>query len=360
MTENIKKMIESMTVDEMKQRLAEYMAADQQLAPRPIAVEVRLSNINNVRCRYDVLLIGENGQETEVKFRDRYSRLVYIYTLLHPQGYQRRLAAANNYKALRQLYTMLYFKESDALVKTIESTDFDHFFSHYIAQSRNAIRQATSSVDMFLRDIRKSEPLSSAEEHELWRLMRQGCQRARSKFIYANLRYVVTIAKKYLASGTAFEDLLMAGSLGITRAADMFDASLGFRFISFATWYIECEARKAAYDHIKHNNTTVSLDEPIYSEEDDSETMISCMPSSTDAAPDWHVRYDDTLNALKRGLDKQYWEGTGEMLDEYLSMMEKGYTTSDFARKYRLNDQQMRRFLDMIRAESRHFLKAAA
>ena len=55
------------------------------------------------------------------------------------------------------------------------------------------------------------------------------------------------------------------------------------------------------------------------------------------------------------------------MLDEYLSMMEKGLTTSDFARKYRLNDQQMRRFLDMVRrfldmvrAESRHYLKAAA
>ena len=152
MTEKIKKMIESMTTDEMKQRLAEYMVADQQLAPRHIAVEVRPSSINNVRCRYDVLLITENGQETEVKFRDRYSRLVYIFTLLHPQGYQRRLAAANNYKKLRQLYTMLYFKESNALIKTINSTGFDHFFSHYIAQSRNAIRQATVHASDFAID----------------------------------------------------------------------------------------------------------------------------------------------------------------------------------------------------------------
>ena len=152
MTEKIKEMIELMTVDEIKQRLAEYMAADQQLVPRPVAVEVRLSNINNVRCRYDVLLIAENGQETEVKFRDRYSRLVYIYTLLHPQGYQRRLAAANNYKALRQLFSLLYYRDSDALIKTIDSTDFDHFFSHYIAQSRNAIRQATPHASDFAID----------------------------------------------------------------------------------------------------------------------------------------------------------------------------------------------------------------
>ena len=152
MTEIIEKMIQAMTTDEMKQRLAEYMAADQQLAPRPIAVEVRPSNTANAKCRYDVLLIAENGQETEVKFRDRYSRLVYIYTLLHPQGYQRRLAAANNYKMLRDLYTMLYFKDSNALLKTIESTGFDHFCSHYIAQSRNAIRQATPHASDFAID----------------------------------------------------------------------------------------------------------------------------------------------------------------------------------------------------------------
>lgn len=211
--------------------------------------------------------------------------------------------------------------------------------------------RSNSSVDMFLRDIRKSQPLSSAEEHDLWCLMRHGCQRARNKFIYANLRYVVTIAKKYLPSGTAFEDLLMAGSLGITKAADLFDASLGYRFISFATWYIEAEVRKSAYDHLKHSSTTGSLDEPIYSDEDDSDTMMSCLPASRDASPDWHVRYNDTLNALKKGLDKQYWQGTGKMLDDYLSMREKGLTISDFARKYRLNEQQMSHFLDMVRAD---------
>ncbi len=152
MVEKIERMIEAMTTDEMKQRLAEYMAADLQLIPRPIAIEVRPTDINNVRCRYDVLLIDENGQETAVKFRDRYSRLVYVYTLLHPKGYQRRLAATNNYKALRQLYTMLYFKDSNALVKTIESTGFDHFFSQYVAQSRNAIRQATPHASNFAID----------------------------------------------------------------------------------------------------------------------------------------------------------------------------------------------------------------
>ena len=199
--------------------------------------------------------------------------------------------------------------------------------------------RSNSSVNMFLRNIRKSQPLS--------------CQRARNKFIYANLRYVVTIAKKYLLSGTAFEDLLMAGSLGITKAADMFDASLGYRFITFAKWYIECEVRKAAYDYLKHNSTTMSLDIPVYDDETNSDTMISCLQSSADTSPDWHIRYEDTLNALKKGLDKQYWQGISGMLDEYLSMMEKGLTANDFARKYRLTDQHMRSFLDIVRTNCR-------
>lgn len=152
MKQELQNLIEKMTTDEMKQRLAEYMYADKQLTPRPVIIEVRLSNITNVRSRYDVLLITENGHETVVNFPDRYSRLLYIFTLLHPQGYQRRLASANNYKALRQLYTMLYFRDSNALLKTIETTGFEHFFSQYIAQSRKAIRLTTPHSSEFAID----------------------------------------------------------------------------------------------------------------------------------------------------------------------------------------------------------------
>ena len=141
-----------MSPEEIRQRLAEYMAADQQLTPRPIAIEVRHSSINNIRYCYDVLLIAENGTEIEVKFPDRYSRLLYIYTLLHPHGYQRRMAAANDYKVLRKLYSMLYVRNSDALLRTVESGGFNHFFSHYIAQSRLAVRRATPHASDFIID----------------------------------------------------------------------------------------------------------------------------------------------------------------------------------------------------------------
>ena len=151
----IKTKIDSMSLEEMKQRLAEYMAADKNLMPGLVAVEVRLSQSRSAKCRYSVLLIDAEGGETEVQFPDRYSRLVYIYTLLHPQGYQRRQAAANNYRELRHLYSMLYFRDSDALLKTVESTDTKkpgHFLSHYITQSRKAIRQASPLAEAYAID----------------------------------------------------------------------------------------------------------------------------------------------------------------------------------------------------------------
>ena len=146
--------VNTLSIDELRTRLAEYMAADKSLMPQLVAVEVRL-NGQNCNCRYDVLLIDEDGHEIAVKFRDRYSRLVYIFTLLHPQGYQRRMASANNYRALCHLYSQLYFRDSNALLKTIDSTDTKkpgQFLSQYITQSRNAVRQASPLAEPFAID----------------------------------------------------------------------------------------------------------------------------------------------------------------------------------------------------------------
>ena len=212
------------------------------------------------------------------------------------------------------------------------------------------IDRSNSCVSMFLHDIRKSKPISTTEEYNLWYLMRQGSQRAKDKLIFANLRYVVTIAKDYIPSGADFADLLMAGSLGITKAADRFDASLGYRFISFATRYIESEIQKVAYEYLKHK--TVSLDEPLDADDSESVSMIDYLHAPSEFSSDWQIRYDHTLEAMKRQLDKEYWLGAGEMLEELVQMQEKGLPISDFTRKYHLTNQQLKQFLSMLRHES--------
>ena len=152
---NIFDTINSMTIDELRARLTAYMTADKRLTTYPIAIEVRANDSAKACCRYDVLFLDENGNATTVVFPDRFSRLIYIYTLLHPKGFQRRSVANNNYRSLCRLFDLLYFKDSDALFKTInnaESYQKGHFLSHYIAQSRKAVRNALPLADEFIID----------------------------------------------------------------------------------------------------------------------------------------------------------------------------------------------------------------
>lgn len=145
---SIMQMLDTMSVEELKNRLASYMLEDERICPRPIGVEVRMKDIISRQGRYDVLLILEDGSEVEVKFRDRHSRLIYIYTLLHPQGYHRRKLTANNYQSLRELFSKIYFESAEPLLKAI-GDDFDHYFSQAVSQSRRAIRQADAHADAF-------------------------------------------------------------------------------------------------------------------------------------------------------------------------------------------------------------------
>lgn len=151
----IQEQIEKMTVEELRARLAEYLEHDVTLRPPLIAVEVRMKPTYDASCRYDVLLIDEEGGETPVQFHDRYSRLLYIFTLLNPKGYQRRQASANHYSALCHLYSQLYFRDSEALLKTIDSTDIKRpgqFLCQYVTQARRAIREASPLAEQFAID----------------------------------------------------------------------------------------------------------------------------------------------------------------------------------------------------------------
>ena len=207
------------------------------------------------------------------------------------------------------------------------------------------IDRNVNCVDALLSDVRKTKPLSPEEESQLWEQMQQGSQRARARLIESNMRYVVSVAKRYLVSGTALEDLILAGCEGLTLAADKFNGSLGFRFLSFATWYIENEIRKAAYDYIKHNHS--SLDELVDAEDESGATRIDFLPSDHSQSPDWDICFSETLRVLAaRAEDRQ--SGAGNMVMALHQMAQKGYSTSDFARRYCLNEQQMSRLLDII------------
>jgi RNA polymerase sigma factor (sigma-70 family) len=197
-----------------------------------------------------------------------------------------------------------------------------------------------------LHDIRKSAPLKTDEEYQLWLQMRQGDQRAKDELVFSNLRYVVTIAKRYQASGAEFADLFLSGALGLTLAVDKFDASRGVRLLSFAVKYIESEIRKTAYDYIRHDHT--SLDAPVDADDEHGATRIEFLADGCSQSPDWNIRYSDALDSLAERAEKRR-SGAGHLVTALHQMLQKGYSTSDFARSYHLNDHQMSFLLNSIK-----------
>jgi RNA polymerase primary sigma factor len=104
------------------------------------------------------------------------------------------------------------------------------------------------SLDKYLQDISKVPMISAEEEAILAELIRKGDQSALEKLTKANLRFVVSVAKQYQHQGLSLSDLINEGNLGLIRAAKRFDETKGFRFISYAVWWIRQSILQALAD----------------------------------------------------------------------------------------------------------------
>ena len=93
-------------------------------------------------------------------------------------------------------------------------------------------------LDQYLQEIGRIPLLTPDEEVDLARRIKQGDQEALQKMAQANLRFVVTVAKKYQGQGLSLADLINEGNYGLIKAAQRFDETRGFKFISYAVWWI--------------------------------------------------------------------------------------------------------------------------
>ncbi len=94
------------------------------------------------------------------------------------------------------------------------------------------------SIEKYLEEIGGFTPLPPAEEIELTRRIRKGESKALDKLVKANLRFVISVAKEYQGQGLPLQDLISEGNLGLIKAAQRFDETRGFKFISYAVWWI--------------------------------------------------------------------------------------------------------------------------
>ncbi len=104
--------------------------------------------------------------------------------------------------------------------------------------SKSITNRETASLDKYLQDIGKEELITTDEEVQLAQRIRTGDQQALEKLCKANLRFVVSVAKQYQNQGLSLPDLINEGNLGLIKAARRFDETRGFKFISYAVWWI--------------------------------------------------------------------------------------------------------------------------
>ncbi len=143
--------------------------------------------------------------------------------------------------------------EKDVHVKHVDDNSKDE--TGYIERERF---QALDPTQMYLKEIGFSPLLSAEEEVYYGRLVRKGDPAARRKMIESNLRLVVKIARRYYNRGLEFSDLIEEGNLGLLRAVEKFDPERGFRFSTYATWWIRQTIERA----IMNQTRTIRL--PIH------------------------------------------------------------------------------------------------
>jgi RNA polymerase primary sigma factor len=124
-------------------------------------------------------------------------------------------------------------------------------------------RETPNPLGRYLRYIGRGRLLTHEEEIDLGRKTRRGDETARSELIEKNLRLVIPIAKKYRGKGLPFGDLIQEGNIGLMRAADKFDPEKGFRFSTYATWWIRQAVQRAIADKGRTIRVPVHMGEKI-------------------------------------------------------------------------------------------------
>ena len=229
--------------------------------------------------------------------------------------------------------------------------------------------QDSESLDLYLRDIASSEPLSGEEEIELARKIRRGNQRARDKLVSANLRFVVSVAREYQNHGVPLADLISAGNMGLMTAAERFDGTRGFKFISYAVWWIRQAIHQSlAQDSrvvrlpinridLLHNISKVSRD--VWSldasfKEDDDHSLLHVLPDNTQSSPDNQVVEESVRNQVEMVLETL--DGReAEVLRLYFGLGdEEPMTLEEIGVRFNLTRERVRQIKEKALRRLRH------
>ncbi len=153
-------------------------------------------------------------------------------------------------------------KESGSVIKNL---NLEEVSANEIKEATRIENDLPDAVQMYLKEIGKTALLTSAEEKDLAKRIEKGDEAARKRLIQANLRLVVSIAKRYAnrSQRLSILDLIQEGNIGLSRAVDKFDYTKGFKFSTYATWWIRQAVTRALADYSRTIRIPVHMVETI-------------------------------------------------------------------------------------------------
>lgn len=217
----------------------------------------------------------------------------------------------------------------------------------------------TDSIKAYLKDIRSIPLLTSQEEIDLARKIQKGDASAREHMIRANLRLVISIAKRYMHLGVPLGDLIDEGNIGLMRGVQKFDHRKGYRFSTYAAWWIKQSISRAIIDQGRLIRVPVYMNEEISRYKKSVEKLthkLGRKPRSAEIAKRMKTtveRVRELENAVARmsSLDAPIGEeGDGQVID---MIEDESVAGSDSDLEHFLTRERLIRLLDMLGEDSR-------
>ncbi|KUG26071.1 rna polymerase sigma factor rpod [hydrocarbon metagenome] len=269
--------------------------------------------------------------------------------------------------------------------------------------TKHFTNRESQSLDKYLQEIGKVDLLSADEEIELAKKIKKGDQKALEKLVKANLRFVVSVAKQYQNQGLTLGDLINEGNLGLIKAAKRFDETRGFKFISYAVWWIRQSILQAlaeqsrivrlplnrvgalnkigkAYsnleqeferepsatelakelemditeisDTLKLSGRHVSMDAPFSQGEENR--LIDVLENDEEPSPDYSLMSESLKNEVKRALSTLS-EREAEVIKLYFGLgTEHSMTLEEIGEKFNLTRERVRQIKEKAIRRLRH------
>ncbi len=170
------------------------------------------------------------------------------------------------------------------------------------AKAKKSSSDSNRALSKYLEEIGNFEPLSPEMEIELAQRLRSGDREALKKLTEANLRFVVSVAKDYQGQGLPLTDLINEGNLGLIKAAERFDETRGFKFISYAVWWIRQSILQALAEHsriVRLPLNRVGTISKITKEAETLEQQYERAPSQDEIAQGLDLKSDEVSDAIR-------------------------------------------------------------